>query len=66
MIICVEQGKGGKDRNVTLSPVLLDLLRAWCAQISATRRSFVSPLRRRATRCIGSIGIRQLARGTSP
>jgi integrase/recombinase XerD len=29
MIIRVEQGKGGKDRNVTLSPSLLDLLRAW-------------------------------------
>jgi integrase len=29
MIIGVEQGKGGKDRNVLLSPHLLDLLRAW-------------------------------------
>jgi len=29
MIIRVEQGKGYKDRNVMLSPSLLDLLRAW-------------------------------------
>jgi len=29
MLIRVEQGKGHKDRNVMLSPSLLDLLRAW-------------------------------------
>jgi site-specific recombinase XerD len=29
MIIRVEQGKGHKDRNVMLSPYLLNLLRAW-------------------------------------
>src|SRR6266568_1536764 len=29
MVIRVEQGKGRKDRNVMLSPLLLDLLREW-------------------------------------
>jgi integrase len=45
-IICVEQGKGGKNRNVTLSPSLLDLLRAWW-QAALSRRAGCSrpPLR---------------------
>ncbi len=32
MLIRVEQGKGRKDRDVMLSPSLLDLLRAWWCQ----------------------------------
>jgi len=41
MIIRVEQGKGGKDRNVMLSPSLLDLLRSWWK--AARPRGFLFP-----------------------
>jgi integrase len=54
MIIRVEQGKGGKDRNVMLSPSLLDL--GWlfpgrdprvsermCKQVSVNRASLALP-----------------------
>ena len=41
MIIRVEQGKGGKDRNVMLSPSLLDLLRTWWK--AARPRGFLFP-----------------------
>ena len=41
MIIRVEQGKGGKDRNVMLSPHLLNLLRTWWR--AARPRGFLFP-----------------------
>jgi integrase len=41
MIIRVEQGKGGKDRYVMLSPHLLDLLRIWWK--AARPRSWLFP-----------------------
>lgn len=78
MIICVEQGKGDKDRNVMISLVLLDPLRPGALRYPpavANRQTthglrrhpplIRQPLRRRTTRCIGSIQIRQLARVTA-
>ena len=38
MVIRVEQGKGSKDRNAMLSPVLLELLRQWWRVAQAQRR----------------------------
>lgn len=29
IVLCVEQGKGAKDRYVVLSPQLLEILRTW-------------------------------------
>ena len=38
MVIRVEQGKGSKDRNAMLSPILLALLRQWWRTAQAQRR----------------------------
>ncbi|MBI2802979.1 MAG: tyrosine-type recombinase/integrase [Gammaproteobacteria bacterium] len=38
MVIRVEQGKGGRDRNAMLSPSLLELLRAWYRQAQTERK----------------------------
>ena len=38
MLIHVEQGKGGKDRNAMLSPILLKLLRQWWRKAQAERK----------------------------
>jgi integrase/recombinase XerD len=43
-IIRVEQGKGRKDRNVMLSPELLDLLRQWWRE-RPSRHDAGTPLR---------------------
>jgi integrase/recombinase XerD len=45
-IICVEQGKGRKDRNVMLSPELLDLLRQWWRE-RPSRHDAATPLQER-------------------
>jgi integrase len=42
MLVRVEQGKGRKDRNATLSPQLLALLRLWWKE--GKRRSSTSQL----------------------
>lgn len=44
MVIHVRRGKGRKDRYVTLSPVLLDMLRAYWKQERPKRWLFPSPL----------------------
>ena len=54
-IIRVEQGKGRKDRNVMLSPALLDLLRQWWRERpsrhdAAMRNAGCSPAKGRASR----------------
>ena len=38
MLIHIEQGKGGKDRNAMLSPMLLDVLRRWWRFAQAERK----------------------------
>ena len=38
MLIHIEQGKGGKDRNAMLSPILLGLLRQWWRTAQAQRK----------------------------
>jgi integrase/recombinase XerD len=38
MLIRIEQGKGGKDRNAMLSPLLLDVLREWWRFAQAKRK----------------------------
>jgi len=38
MVIRVEQGKGGRDREAMLSPSLLELLRAWYRQAQTERK----------------------------
>src|SRR6266446_3023821 len=43
MVIRVEQGKGRKDRNVMLSPLLLDLLREWWRAAPTTRLAISGP-----------------------
>src|SRR5512144_1373823 len=45
-IIRVEQGKGRKDRNVMLSPELLDLLRRWWRE-RPSRHNVATPLQER-------------------
>ena len=58
MTIRVEQGKGHKDRIAKLSPLLLELLRAWWTQ--ARPPVWLFPSRMSA---FGHISPRQLARG---
>ena len=54
MVIHVRQGKGNKDRDVTLSPRLLEVLRAYWKWRKPTTYLFPSPYRSRTERPIDS------------
>jgi integrase len=59
MLIRVEQGKGRKDRNATLSPVLLELLREWWKVCRS--RGWLFPLQSGSFRSLVGSGRNSLA-----
>jgi integrase/recombinase XerD len=62
MVIHILQGKGGKDRDVPLSPRLLDTLREYWRCMKPQNYLFPSPDSRRKGLCISARGVFHLCR----
>ena len=63
MLIRVEQGKGGKDRNAILSPVLLSQLRQWWRYAHAKRLMLNGGWLFPGQQPVNHLSTRQLSRG---
>jgi integrase/recombinase XerD len=66
MVICVRQGKGNKDRYVMLSPMLLELLRAYWQERRPKERLFPVTVRCVQMLCAAMARKAKLAKRVSP